>query len=362
MIVDLDYIQKIAAGSLLLGGGGGGDVQEGLATARSALKMGSVQILPLSEIEDKSGVILTISGVGSPASETAYYSEEVYERILNLIQSQLNEKVIGFIPCEMGGSSSFEPFIPAARLNIPIINSACDGRAHPFGMMGSLGLEKEKPDMTTQAGAGGRKENNTYVEVLLNGSITSASDLIRNAAAKAGGAIAVARNPVSLDWLKATGATSAYDQAYELGKAYLGGDTAEDKLKAVCSVLDGQIVCRGKVEDYVLQTENALDHGDFVIRSDEDTYKLYFFNEYMAMEKNGERIHTFPDLIVTIDSETGEILTTAQIQNGRSITVIAAPKSKLSLGRGLRYREAYRRIESILGIRMQEYLKDLFLD
>ena len=112
----------------------------------------------------------------------------------------------------------------------------------------------------------------------------------------------------------------------------------------------------------MLQTENALDHGDFVIRSGEDTYKLYFFNEYMAMEKNGERIHTFPDLIVTIDSETGEILTTAQIQNGRSITVITAPKSKLSLGRGLRYREAYRRIESILGIRMQEYLKDLFLD
>lgn len=362
MIVNFDHIQKIAAGSLLLGGGGGGDVQEGLATARSALEMGSVQILPLSEIEDKSGVVLTISGVGSPASETAYYSEEVYERILDLIQSQLKEKIIGFIPCEMGGSSSFEPFIPAARLNIPIINSACDGRAHPFGMMGSLGLEKEQPDMTIQAGAGGRKEDNTYVEVLLHGSIASASDLIRNAAAKAGGAIAVARNPISVDWLKATGATGVYDQAYALGEAYLSSDTVENKLAAVCTALGGQVVCQGKVEDYMLRTENALDHGAFVIRNGGDAYKLYFFNEYMALEKNEKRMCTFPDLIATVDAKTGEILTTAQIQNGRNIIVITASKHRLSLGRGLRYREIYGRIEDVLGIQMQEYLKDLFLD
>lgn len=361
MIVDSNDIQKIAVGSLLLGCGGGGDISEGMAIAESALQKGRVQILPLSDITETDGIILTISGVGSPASEEAYYSEKVYERILNLIQSQLNDKVIGFIPCEMGASSSFEPFIPAAMLNVPVLNSACDGRAHPFGIMGSLGLEKTGRE-TVQAGAGGRKETNTYVEILLTGSIETTSELIRNTAAKAGGAIAVARNPVSLEWLKGAGANGAYDQAYALGEAYLRGETVEEKAASVCEILDGKIFCCGKVTEYVLHTENALDNGHFVIQDGEDRYNLYFFNEYMALEKNGERVYTFPDLIATIDSESGEILTTAKIRNSRKVTVMAASRKQLLLGKGIRYRQTYSRIEKILGIPMTEYLEDIFLD
>lgn len=361
MIVGSNDVRKIAVGSLLLGCGGGGDISEGVATAESALQKGKVQILPLSDIAERDGIILTISGVGSPASEDAYYSEEVYERILNLIQSQLNDKVIGVIPCEMGASSSFEPFIPAAMLNVPVLNSACDGRAHPLGIMGSLGLEKTGKE-TVQAGAGGRRETNTYVEVLLTGTIETTSELIRNTAAKAGGAIAVARNPVSLAWLEEAGANGAYDQAYALGEAYLQGKTAEEKIAAACGILDGKILCRGEVNEYVLHTENALDNGHFVIWDGEDRYKLYFFNEYMALEKNGERVYTFPDLMATIDSESGEILTTAQIQNGRKVIVMAASRKQLLLGKGIRHRQTYSRVEKILDIPMTKYLEDILLD
>lgn len=361
MLINPNNIQKIAFGSLLLGGGGGGSIEEGLETAAEALRIGTVKIIPLSDISERDGIVLTISGVGSPASETAYYAKDAYERIITLIQSQLDKEIIGLIPCEMGGSSSFEPFIPSALLNIPVINSACDGRAHPFGIMGSLGLEKIKNN-TVQAGAGGRKENNTYVEILLNGAIETTSDLIRNAADKAGGAVVVARNPVSLEWLKTSGATNAYSLALKLGDAYLSSDSPNEKANAVCSVIDGRVLCCGEVSDYVLNTENALDNGHFTIKSEDDKYKLYFFNEYMALEKNNKRIATFPDLIATLDVETGEILTTPQICNGRRVIVITAPKEKLILGRGLKYRTTYSRIEKILDIKMQEYINDVFLD
>ena len=75
MIINSTDIQKIAAGSLILGGGGGGNVQEGLDTAAKALQMGQVEILPASDISNKDGVVLTISGVGSPASENAFYAK-----------------------------------------------------------------------------------------------------------------------------------------------------------------------------------------------------------------------------------------------------------------------------------------------
>lgn len=361
MIVNSSDIQKIALGSLILGGGGGGNVQEGLETADKALQLDQVELLSLSDISDRDGVVLTISGVGSPASETAFYSDEVYEKILQLVQTQLNQEIIGFIPCEMGGSSSFEPFIPAALLKLPIINSACDGRAHPFGIMGSLGLEKED-HYTVQAGAGGRRETNTYMEILTTGSIEFTSDLIRNTAAKAGGAIAVARNPVSLSWLKESGATGAYDQACRLGEAYLSGSTPEESLQKISSILDGKILGKGTVSEYTLQTENALDHGHFVIDTCDGLCKMYFFNEYMALERDGIRLHTFPDLLLTVDAATGQVLSTAEINEGREVIIFAAPKEKLLLGKGLRYRSTYRRIEEILRIDMQVYVEDLFLD
>ena len=50
MLVNLEDVKKIAIGSLFLGGGGGGDIREGLSTARRALELGEVQIIPLSEV------------------------------------------------------------------------------------------------------------------------------------------------------------------------------------------------------------------------------------------------------------------------------------------------------------------------
>lgn len=98
MIINSTDIQKIAAGSLILGGGGGGNVQEGLDTAAKALQMGQVEILPASDISNKDGVVLTISGVGSPASENAFYADDVYEKILHLCKHNWNKISSGLYP------------------------------------------------------------------------------------------------------------------------------------------------------------------------------------------------------------------------------------------------------------------------
>ena len=82
----------------------------------------------------------------------------------------------------------------------------------------------------------------------------------------------------------------------------------------------------------------------------------------MALERDGTRLHTFPDLLLTVDAADGRILSTAEIENGREVIVFAAPKEKMILGKGLRYRSTYRRIEEILKIDMQKYISDIFLD
>ena len=42
-----------------------------------------------------------------------------------------------------------------------------------------------------------------------------------------------------------------------------------------------------------------------------DGCQLTFWNEYATAEKDGKRLATFPDLIMTINAKTGEPVTTA---------------------------------------------------
>ena len=362
MKIGMTEIAKILMGSQILGCGGGGDADEGFSTATEAIGKGTVELITMDELlaRGEDGIIVTISGVGSPASEEAYYGPEVYPVILDALQNKVQKKIIGFIACEIGGSSSFEPFIPAALMNVPVIDAPCDGRAHPLGVMGALGLEK-KGEPVWQSAAGGKAENNKYIELLVSGSVESASNLVRNAAAEAGGAVAVARNPVTKDWLKDTGAAGAYAQAMHLAEVWSKTGTTSQKVQYLADALHGEVVCHGTISDFQLITENALDNGSFTINGNKKCL-LHFFNEYMTLDIDGERHSTFPDVMITVDASLGTILTTADIQNGRDVYLITARRENIIIGRGLRYRAAYERIQDIIGVNLTDYVKDILLD
>ena len=148
MIIKKEHIQKLSSGSLLLGCGGGGNAAKGIENAMKALEMGDIELLSVEELEarcreqNQDGVIVTMSGVGSPSTPDAYHTAEDYPVMLEALQQKLDQPIVGLIACEIGGSSTFEPFIPAALLKVPVIDAPCDGRAHPLGLMGALGLEQ----------------------------------------------------------------------------------------------------------------------------------------------------------------------------------------------------------------------------
>lgn len=350
MIFDKESIQDLLIGSLLLGGGGGGCPKEGAERALSALKLGNVELITIEELKERSsdGCIVTISGVGSPASDTAYYSDDVYPRILELLGTQSETPIAGFISCELGASSSFEPFIPAALSGLPIIDAPCDGRAHPLGVMGSLGLESSGQTVI-QAAAGGRPENKTYTELTVKGTVENTASLVRNAAHLAGGAVAVARNPVSIPYLETHAAAGAYAQAINLGRAYRTAASPALAIEAALCQLNGRILCTGTVENCTLETRNALDYGTFRISTASIPCQIGFCNEYMYAVIGGERLAVFPDLITTIETNTGRIIASADIQEGMELTVISAPRGELKLGAGLLNKQNYLPLEGVLG-------------
>ena len=224
--------------------------------------------------------------------------------------------------------------------------------------MGALGLDRDPGYQALQAACGGRQEDGSYIELVTCASVRSASRASRLAAELAGGLAAVVRNPVSVDYLRKNAAVGCYTMAVELGKALLAEKTALGKAEAAARTLGGEVVCQGEVTGCQLFTKGGLDHGSCTVSAGGEDYQMYFYNEYMALQRGEERLATFPDLIATLDGETGENVLTADMTEGRQVILLRVPCGRLILGSGLRQREDYEGIERLLGISMVPFLKD----
>lgn len=371
MIIDKEYAERLSHGSQILGFGGGGSAEEGLLMCEAAFEIAeknghSIELISIEELaarHPKGGKIVTISGVGSPAADTAYTPSDYYPRLMELLEKEGYRDIIGFISCEIGASSSFEPFLPAAMLGVPVIDAPCDGRAHPLGLMGALTLEK-RGFSVLQVCVGGRKGSEgtraedknagQYVELSVRGSVESASALVRNAASAAGGAVSVARNPADLSWIEDNGAKGAYAQAEEIGtlwKQLIAQDVSLKKAAlTLADCLHGKMLGIGVLKQYSCITENVLDHGEIQIRSaDAQTFTLTFFNEYMTLEEDSARRYTFPDGIVIIGEDL-KIYSSAVLSamKGSTFAVVATNHDNLIIPPALRNRSHYLTVEEVI--------------
>lgn len=357
MIITESMLEPLGYGSLILGAGGGGSMRKGVQGAREALAAGPIELKTVDEFAADATVV-TISGVGSPASKTSHVEGKDYLRAVELLEQKSDCRVGALIASEIGGSSSFGPFHCAAMKKLPILDAPCNGRAHPLGTMGSLGLA-ESNAQTTHAACGGNAAESRYVEMVASGTVAQAASLVLSSAIQAGGVVAVARNPMPASYIRTHAAVGAYAQALKIGEAYLAGAAASAKIRNVADAIEGTIVAEGAVSDYRLETRNGLDVGSFSLSGTAKAITAYIWNEYMALDIDGGRAFTFPDFMMTFDARTGLPFTSAEIEEGRPCVLVAAPRANLILGAGMREASGYRAIEAALGIEMLRYCGDL---
>ncbi|MDE7244897.1 MAG: DUF917 family protein [Oscillospiraceae bacterium] len=368
-LITKEQAQNILSGSLFLGcgGGGSGDIGQDIIDKTD----GKVSMMSMEEAKKfgPDALFITISGVGSPASKESYCGDAAYSRIVEITRelqkanpSLPQGEIRGLIPSEMGAASSFGPFMTSAQLGIPVINTACDGRAHPFGSMGSLGLQT-LPKPVIQVACGGDPKKNRYLEVSVIAAVDPAAEIIRTSASNAGGLVEVARNPVDYPYLERTSAIDCYSLAEAIGQEFNEKTQTEEKLKRVCAVVKGDIIAEGTVGPVTIETKNALDYGHLEVIGPNGKFEMYFCNEYMAVNSpDGVRLFTFPDLIVTANLETGRPLSTAELKEGDKVCLLGSSWKNMILGLGVRYRAPYKRLEDALEIEMIKYLDGLFVD
>lgn len=341
-------------GGAILGGGGGGSMEKGHRNVREALSIGDVKLLDIDDIPSDA-TLITSSAVGAPAAREARTVPKDSMRVVEILMENGCPRPGGFIPNECGGGSITNGWVPSAMMGIPLVDALCNGRAHPTGAMGSMGLHRDPKYVSRQAAAGGDPKKGTYLELHAAGNLESVSSLVRLAADKAGGLVAVARNPVSAAFVKKNGACGALKQGIELGKSVMAarGGGGEAVAEAVCTFLGGRVVVRGQVSGLELVTFGGFDSGRIAVGS----FEAGFWNEYMTLEHKGERLGTFPDLIMSLNGEDGMPVTTAEVTKGQDVIFILVPAEKLILGEGMRCTELLAAIEPVIGKKIVEYLK-----
>ena len=352
MIIKVD--EKIAEAAVLggafFGGGGGGDYRDGLKYARLALQLGEVYIVDPESISPEK-YVATTSVIGAPASKEKYVLPSHMIRSVELLMKSMGNPLEGLITSENGGLSTVNGWIQSAVLEIPIIDAPADGRAHPTGIMGSLGLHKLSDYISIQAAVGGDKKVGKYVEMVVKGSLEKVDKVIREASVQAGGFVAVTRNPITIEYLKTHAAVGSLSISIEVGKIFQKHLGEPVKIaEEVAKLVGGIIIDEGIVKDVSLETKGGYDVGKLICKGKNDTYEITLWNEYMTIENSKHRIvASFPDLITTLSVGSGLPITSAEIKKDDKVIIIICPKENLRLGSGVKDRDLLAQVENATG-------------
>ncbi len=354
-LVAADVAAAVTGGSVLAAGGGGW-VDHGYLIGQIATSLGEPTLASIDEIPED-GIVVTVTAIGSPAAKDWQMFPIDYVRALQLLIEALGKPIAGVITAQNGSSTTLNGWNQSAILGIPVIDAAGNGRAQPTGKFGSMGLLTKPGYQTIQTAAGGNRAQGRYLEVTVRGEVARADDILRAVSLQSGGFIAAARNPISASYVKEHAAIGAISYAIRLGEAMLKAkdDGPEAVISAAVRETKGRILGVGPVKNAAVDTRDSWDFARFQVQDEKGILTLHTMNEYMAVDRDGERLSTFPDLITTLSLDTGLPVSVAQMREGTRVAVLVNNKADLPLGTGARQPDAYHEVEAAMGIDLLSY-------
>lgn len=350
-----EICMKALYGGLFLGGGGGGALEDGIKALEEAMKYtDAITVMEIDEI-DGENIIINASMVGAPSAPDRYVNATHWKTALKNFQDNYPKKISGIISNENGGMATANGWLLSAVTGIPIIDAPCNGRAQPTSTMGSMSLSTMPTYTTLQSACGGKDER--YIEVVTKGGLAVTAKIVRQTPVVNGGMSAVLRNPVTANYVKKHSAVGGLNHAIEVGEIIMGNlGNCEKILDLLKEKMKANVICTGPVSEYVLDMDGGYDVGMVRVKENDRDYEATFWNEYMTLERDGERLATFPDIIATLDARTGLPLPTAELSEGRSVVIVKVPKAELKLGSGMYIKELFEEAEKAVHREMVKYM------
>ncbi len=274
-----EHVEAAVLGGAVLGGGGGGWIPEGLERGRLAVALGTPELVSVDELS-QDAVVITAATVGAPSPKERFLRPVDYIRAVRLLVDHAGVKLGGIIANENGAGATINGWLQAAALDVPVVDAPCNGRAHPTGLMGAMGLHRVPGYTSHQVAVGGNPATGRYVEVYAVGAIARSAAMIRTASIEAGGMVAAARDPAPASYIKSNAAPGAIRQAIAVGEAMLsvrgrGGGAA---LQAAAEALGGKVLDTGTVESVRLEVSGGYDMGTVWVVGRRGRHELTFWN------------------------------------------------------------------------------------
>lgn len=316
-----DHIEALARGAAVLGTGGGGDPYIGALLARQALADGDVTVVGLDEVPDDA-VVLFVAMMGAPTVmvEKLPSLDEVVEPV-RALGGHLGRPVTHIACAEVGGVNSTIPIAAAAALGLPLIDADGMGRAFPE-------LQMVLPTLygvTASPLAFSDEKGNTGVLQTVDNSWTER--IARVACVEMGCSVMISGFSMSGAKARESLVADSLSRSIAIGQSIADArDEKTDPVSAAIALLQGRELFSGKVVDVQRATTTGFARGSARIDGDEESsITLGFQNEHLIAESEGRILATTPDLIMVLEAESGEPVTTEALRYGQRVRVIAAP-------------------------------------
>ncbi|MGI3783049.1 MAG: DUF917 domain-containing protein [Janthinobacterium lividum] len=332
--ITLDDVALIARGAAVLGTGGGGDPYIGRLMAEQAIRArGPVTLVAAHDLPDDA-VVFPVAMMGAPTVmvEKLPTTEQIGASVM-LLSRHLGRPVTHVACAEVGGVNSMVPIVAAAQLGLPLVDADLMGRAFPELQMvlpTLAGLPGTPMSIADEKGNVGILDtvDNPWSERLARAlTIQMGCSAIISNVVLSGAEVKQHAVLGSLSWCRRIG--RSVEQARRQRRS---------AVDAVVEALGGRLVFTGKVADVARRTTTGFARGTATLASMTssrsggagDTLQLEFQNEHLLATRHREgRRHevevSTPDLIVVLDAETGEPITTEALRFGQRVSVLGAP-------------------------------------
>ncbi len=322
-----DAIGDLARGAAVLGTGGGGDPYIGALLARQAIdEHGDVTAVGLDELPDDA-LVITVAMMGAPTVmvEKLPTLHEIIDPV-RALGTYLGRPATHVACAEIGGVNSTIPIAAAAALGLPLLDADGMGRAFPeiqmvlptlYGISASpLAFADEKGNVGVL-----QTVDNTWTE-----------RIARVAAVEMGCSVMICGFAMSGAQARESLVRDSLRRCIDLGSGIAAARTDKtDPVDRAVALLAGRDLFAGTVVDVHRATTAGFARGTATRRGADGDLTLHFQNEHLiasagsAADAMGEVLATTPDLIVVLEHDTGEPITTEGLRYGQRVRVVAAP-------------------------------------
>jgi DUF917 family protein len=324
-LVEAD-LPALSIGAALLGTGGGGNPYIGMLRSRELLRAGAtVRVLPLDALPDDAS-IGEVGGIGAPVVGVEKFEEGAEcLRAMRAVEEVTGRPMDALICAEIGGANSMEPVITAAQAGLPVLDGDGMGRAFPEVQMTTFFIYGADPAPAAIADDKGNVVVFREVQDMY-----WLERFARDTSVAMGAAAGMAIAPMRMDFVRRVAVPDTMTQALTIGRTVLDARRRrQDVVDRVIAATGATLFFTGKITDLRRELKGGFARGEAKIAGSGDFAgsegRIAIQNENLVLWVDGDAVVMVPDLIINLDLETGEPITTEVLRYGQRIATIGLP-------------------------------------